>query len=723
MSCNGSTPNLYPVGITYDSRNRPTGLAELSSVIVSSLSSTGTIKTNSIVGLSSTTVTFLGPISATAYLGAGGGAGVTSFIELSDVESGTVSLDPSHRGYLIAVNENGNLTTSSVSSVNNEAGYINASSISSTYETIATVGAIESRVTILEGATTYFSSLPDVSTTSQSNGDVVVWNSSVSRWVNLASSVLVGGGGATTFLGLTDTPSTYTGASSYFVKVNSAGTAVEFSSDPGYIQTSIADSRYLNSSGDYCSGTLSAINLSSTSILAINIDATEIIADNLTVNSTANKLLFADNSNSVVGIPLDGDFSLGSTPAANSFLGLDSLGTTVVSYPKFDYVLSSANVVLSSTVSNHIASAGIHFYASSLSSNPGYALSSWTDTRYSLASHNHTFDSLANVLITSLLEDDQIKWDGSKWINFIPPADPPLGGLADVNTVGASQNNSLIFNGVSWVASPIDHGVLSGLSDNDHPQYALSSWTETQYLNSSGDSANAGFFLSSLSSANISATTISAVSSFVQTSGFYINGNRVPYKPPVEVLYLGSGTSIATTANVTTALFSATIPANTMRAGDALKVEAWGQIVVSAVTGVATNSSAFVLYGNTSALDSKADVYWMNNIAAIASGGSTARTLHWDVNVFAQTSAYQVLYGEVEYAAGAFGGTKGEGAATATSNLQGLFKHTNGANPTKNLSQDQQILIGWVWVASPGAAGHCKLDIVTMTVIRNPSNY
>jgi hypothetical protein len=552
MSCDNSTPNLYPVGVTYDSRNRPTGLAELSSVIVTNLSSTGTIKTNNIFGLSSNVVTFLGPVSATAYLGAGAGGGVSSFIELSDVEAGTVNLNPSYRSYVIAVNENGNLTTSSVSALNEEAGYINATSIANTYATTATVEALDAtvvsigdRVTLLEGETTSFSSLTDVTVTSPTNGNVVVWSSSVSKWVNIASSVLAGGGGGgvTTFIALTDTPSTYTGASSYYVKVNSAGSGLEFVADSGSVTYADADIRYVNASGDTVSGTLSATTLRASLVSATNSQFGDIQTESLTLNTILNSLLFTNNGNSVVGIPLDGDFTSGSIPAPDSFLGTNADASLIISYPKSDYVLSSTNTVLSSTVSNHIASADVHFYASSLSSNPGYALSSWTENRYSSSSHNHSLSSLTDVSTVSLLPNDYLSWNGSKWVNAIMPVTPNLGGLPDVDVADASTNDSLIYNGSMWVASPIDHGTLSGLLDNDHPQYvlsatnsnlsstvsdhiasagihfyasslssnpgyALSSWTETQYINTSGDTVTGtpihNFY--SLSSVSVSAT-------------------------------------------------------------------------------------------------------------------------------------------------------------------------------------------------------------------------
>jgi hypothetical protein len=181
-----------------------------------------------------------------------------------------------------------------------------------------------------------------------------------------------------------------------------------------------------------------------------------------------------------------------------------------------------------------------------------------------------------------------------------------LSGLADTQITNPTQGQSLVWNGTKWQPSSVaggagpggvtDHGALTGLEDNDHPQYASSSvsaqiqsvsayasgvssivsshindstihftsgslsgyyagsaWTDsryvltstnsnlsslvndiqtssnnlsgvvgahigsavhwdlatlnTNYLNSSGDSANASFYLSGLSATNFSATT------------------------------------------------------------------------------------------------------------------------------------------------------------------------------------------------------------------------
>jgi hypothetical protein len=72
----------------------------------------------------------------------------------------------------------------------------------------------------------------DTLTTAPTNGQALVWSGTT--WVP-GSVAAPGGGGSTTFVGLTDTPSTFTGNGDYFVKVNSAATALVFTADPGYL--------------------------------------------------------------------------------------------------------------------------------------------------------------------------------------------------------------------------------------------------------------------------------------------------------------------------------------------------------------------------------------------------------------------------------------------------------------------------------------------------------
>lgn len=71
-------------------------------------------------------------------------------------------------------------------------------------------------------AATSINALSDVDTTGASNGQVLVYRGGT--FVMEA----MGGSGATTFVALTDTPASFTGAAGRFVKVNAGGTALEF---------------------------------------------------------------------------------------------------------------------------------------------------------------------------------------------------------------------------------------------------------------------------------------------------------------------------------------------------------------------------------------------------------------------------------------------------------------------------------------------------------------
>ena len=77
------------------------------------------------------------------------------------------------------------------------------------------------------GGITTLNALTDVDTTGAVNSSVLKYNASSGQW-EIGSDVSGGGGGASTFVGLTDTPNNFVGAGSKFVKVNSGGNALEF---------------------------------------------------------------------------------------------------------------------------------------------------------------------------------------------------------------------------------------------------------------------------------------------------------------------------------------------------------------------------------------------------------------------------------------------------------------------------------------------------------------
>ena len=86
-----------------------------------------------------------------------------------------------------------------------------------TYNGSAWVSSADSSPSSLGG-------LSDVDISGIANGQVIKYNSSTSRFEPGDAS----GSGATTFVGLTDTPANFSGAANRFVKVNSSGNALEF---------------------------------------------------------------------------------------------------------------------------------------------------------------------------------------------------------------------------------------------------------------------------------------------------------------------------------------------------------------------------------------------------------------------------------------------------------------------------------------------------------------
>ena len=68
----------------------------------------------------------------------------------------------------------------------------------------------------------------DTSSTAPTDGQALLWNNTNSKWE--PGTVSSGGGGTTTFLGLTDTPGSFT--ASKYLAVNSGGTAIEFVDAP-----------------------------------------------------------------------------------------------------------------------------------------------------------------------------------------------------------------------------------------------------------------------------------------------------------------------------------------------------------------------------------------------------------------------------------------------------------------------------------------------------------
>ena len=96
-----------------------------------------------------------------------------------------------------------------------------------------------SNLTGVSTATT-LAALTDVDLTGIANDKIIKYNSTSSKWEIADDSS--GGGGSTTFVGLSDTPANFTGGANKFVKVNGAGNALEYVADPGYLTSVPAQS-------------------------------------------------------------------------------------------------------------------------------------------------------------------------------------------------------------------------------------------------------------------------------------------------------------------------------------------------------------------------------------------------------------------------------------------------------------------------------------------------
>lgn len=86
---------------------------------------------------------------------------------------------------------------------------------------------------------------------------------------------------------------------------------------------------------------------------------------------------------------------------------------------------------------------------------------------YALSNHNHTLDSLSNVTITDVAEDDVLKWNGAAWVNDQVTISGGTGAsalsdLTDVSLTNLETNDYLMWDGANWINYPVSGVVSSG---------------------------------------------------------------------------------------------------------------------------------------------------------------------------------------------------------------------------------------------------------------------
>jgi hypothetical protein len=173
----------------------------------------------------------------TVTISATGGSGSSDFLGLTD----TPTAYTGHANKVVTVNSGATgldftalATVATTGSINDLSGAANVAKTGSyadltnkpNFAAVATSGLYSD----LSGRVVGLDDLADVNAASPTDQHVLTWDTATSKWIAKAVSAT---GGATTFLGLTDTPSSYTGAVGQYVRVKTDGTGLEFATVSG----------------------------------------------------------------------------------------------------------------------------------------------------------------------------------------------------------------------------------------------------------------------------------------------------------------------------------------------------------------------------------------------------------------------------------------------------------------------------------------------------------
>jgi hypothetical protein len=465
MACPNVNSNNRPIGVSYDSKNRAVGFLELSSIEVESISATN-------VSAASFTPSqfpfiFNGTISAVSYLGAGTGG---NFLDLGDVTASTIQPNQLVFG---SIEYPGTLELSSASSVILYNGFILASQVASNYATIESVNLLEESLTELEGEVaslallipSSINNLSDVQTSANAQGNLLTWSSSINKWINTPSSIFsIGGGpGVSSLSALNDV----------VVDIPELNIGNILSWDGTYwINT--ASSVFVTTPTIYFSSLLDTpanYTGASSNFVIVNPSATGLIFSSASFASSTHTHSYSLTSLTDISLT---DIALGDLLRFNG-----SQWTNVASsifLPSNANLGASSFLGLADTPANYTGASSNFVIVNSV----GNALQ-FSSASFASSNHNHALSSLVDTLIS-----------------------------------GVSLGNILTWNGVNWVNTPSSVLTPSGGGSGISEEFAT-----INYLNASGDSASASFYLQTLSSTTLSSTNISAVNIF--TDNLIIN--------------------------------------------------------------------------------------------------------------------------------------------------------------------------------------------------------
>jgi len=236
----------------------------------------------------------------------------------------------------------------------------------------------------------------DVTTQTPQDGQALIWNEGQSTWEpgDVAANV-GGGGGASAFVGLTDTPTSYTGFANYFVTVNSVGTALSFSQTPGSVNV-LSD------------------------------------VDTVTTPPVAGQVLKWNGTN---WVPANDATSGGGSSDADTLDGLDST-----------YFLNYNNLSNKPSIPTELQDLGIvDGDANQVLTTDGAGNFTFEDAAGGGVS---TLGALTDVTISSPAQGDVLYYDGSGWVK--------QNGPVIRWTLGANGSSDYTFTGPGFVSSTND---------------------------------------------------------------------------------------------------------------------------------------------------------------------------------------------------------------------------------------------------------------------------
>jgi hypothetical protein len=331
------------------------------------------------------------------------------------------------------------------------------------------------------GGITTLNALTDVDTTGAVNSSVLKYNASSNIWE--VGSDIGGGGGASTFVGLTDTPNNFVGAGSKFVKVNSGSSALEYVTVDSDDIAEGSNLYYTNARADARIGAASLSALSNVHTAAPT-DGQVLKWDN------GNSRWAPANDTDTVYSTFNSDFDtrLGSKNTDNLSEGSSNLYYTDARWDNRLSAKSTTNLTegsnlyytdarvnarvsaLGSANWNTAYGWGNHASAGYLTSVPAQSFASLTGKPTTIAGYGITN---LNALIDGHINQSNptsgyvLSWNGSDyaWVAQSGGGASAINDLSDVTISSVSSGQVLKYNGSAWVNAADAGGIaLTDLS-------------------------------------------------------------------------------------------------------------------------------------------------------------------------------------------------------------------------------------------------------------------